>query len=83
MSNRTQSVVERTDSTPTSTWQAKDDPYDPHDLFIPPTLAPGTYRILIGLALTNDLSHPLPITGRDGARADTNGLVPIMTITVT
>ncbi len=68
---------------PTSTWRLKDDPYDPHDLAIPPTLAPGTYRILVGMAPINDPTHPLPILKRDGTRVDTNGLVPIMQIIVT
>ncbi|MHB8645067.1 MAG: glycosyltransferase family 39 protein [Thermomicrobiales bacterium] len=68
---------------PTSTWQPKDDPYDPHDLFIPPGLAPGQYRILVGMAPVNDPTHPLPIFNRDGTRADTNGLVAVLPITVT
>ncbi|MGI8855763.1 MAG: glycosyltransferase family 39 protein [Thermomicrobiales bacterium] len=68
---------------PTSTWIPNDDPYDPHDLFIPPTLAPGQYRILVGMAPVGDPAHPLPIFRRDGSRADTDGLVPIMTIAVT
>lgn len=67
---------------PTSTWGPKDDPYDPHDLFIPPDLAPGQYRILVGVAPVNDPGHPLPITRRDGTRADIGGFVPIMTIAV-
>jgi mannosyltransferase len=68
---------------PTSTWGPNDDPYDPHDLFIPPDLAPGQYRILVGMATVNDPAHPLPIFRRDGSRADTDGLVPVMTIRVT
>lgn len=68
---------------PTSTWGPKDDPYDPHDLFIPPDLVPGQYRVLVGMAPVNDPGHPLPAVRRDGTRADTNGLVPIMTIAVT
>ncbi len=67
----------------TSTWQPKDDPYDPHDLSIPSALAPGQYRILIGMAPVSDPTHPLPILSRDGARVDTNGLVAVMPITVT
>ncbi len=68
---------------PTSTWQPKDDPYDPHDLHIPPDLAPGQYRILVGMAPVNDLTQPLPIFNRDGARVDTNGLVAVLPITIT
>jgi mannosyltransferase len=68
---------------PTSTWGPNDDPYDPHDLFIPPDLAPGQYRILVGMATVNDPAHPLPIFRRDSSRADTDGLVPVMTIRVT
>lgn len=68
---------------PTSTWQAKDDPYDPHDLQIPPNLAPGPYRVLVGLAPVNDLSHPLPIFNSDGMRVDTNGLVAVLLLIVT
>jgi mannosyltransferase len=68
---------------PTSAWGPRDDPYDPHDLFIPPDLAPGQYRILVGMAPVNDPSHPLPILHRDGSRADIDGLIPIMTIAVT
>ncbi|MCA1666386.1 MAG: glycosyltransferase family 39 protein [Thermomicrobia bacterium] len=68
---------------PTSTWRPKDDPYDPHDLFIPPDLAPGQYHILIGMAPTSDLTHPLPIMNRDGTRVDTNGLVAVLPIAVT
>ncbi len=68
---------------PTNTWEPKDDPYDPHDLLIPPDLSPGPYRVLVGLAPRDDPAHPLPIRTRDGSRADTNGLLPIMTITVT
>ncbi len=68
---------------PTSTWQPKDDPYDPHDLFIPSALAPGPYRILIGMAPASDSTHPLPILNRDGTRVDTNGLVAVLPITVT
>ena len=67
---------------PTSTWQPKDDPYDPHDLFIPPDLAPGQYRILVGMAPVGDPTHPLPIFNRDGTRVDTNGLVAVLPITV-
>ncbi len=67
---------------PTSGWQPKDDPYDPHDLFLPPTLAPGQYRILVGMAPVNDPTHPLPIFNRDGARVDTDGLVAVLPITV-
>ena len=51
--------------------------------FISPDLAPGQYRILVGMAPVNDPGHPLAILRRDGSRADTNGLVPIMTIAVT
>jgi len=68
---------------PTSTWRSRDDPYDPHDLHIPPDLAPGWYRVLVGMAPARDPTHPLPIFGRDGARVDTNGLVAILPITVT
>ncbi len=68
---------------PTSTWQPKGDPYDPHDLHIPPDLAPGQYHILVGMAPVNDPTHPLPIFNRDGARVDTNGLVTVLPITVT
>ncbi|MDQ2785766.1 MAG: glycosyltransferase family 39 protein [Chloroflexota bacterium] len=68
---------------PTSTWGPKDDPYDPHDLYIPPNLAPGQYRILIGMAPVNDPTHPLPIFNRDGVRVDTNGLVALLPITIT
>ena len=67
---------------PTTEWRAKDDPYDPHDLFIPPDLAPGTYTIRIGIAPRRDPSRPLPVYGRDGARADTDGLIPLMEIAV-
>jgi mannosyltransferase len=67
---------------PTSTWQAKDDPYDPHDLFLAADLPPGTYTIMVGLAPASDAAHPLPVAHRDGTRADTNGLVPIMKIGV-
>jgi mannosyltransferase len=67
---------------PTSTWGPNDDPYDPHDLFIPPGLAPGQYRILVGMAPASDPTHPLPIFRRDGSRADSDGLVPVMTIAV-
>ena len=66
----------------TSTWGPNDDPYDPHDLLIPPGLAPGQYRILVGVAPINDPAHPLPIFRRDGSRADTDGLVSVMTIAV-
>ncbi|MDQ6603143.1 MAG: glycosyltransferase family 39 protein [Chloroflexota bacterium] len=68
---------------PTSTWRSRDDPYDPHDLRIPPDLAPGQYRILVGMASANDPTHPLPIFNRDGVRVDTNGLVVVLPITVT
>jgi len=68
---------------PTSTWEPKDDPYDPHDLHIPPDLAPGQYRILVGMAPVHDPTHPLPIFNRDGTRVDTNGLVAVLPITVT
>jgi hypothetical protein len=68
---------------PTSTWQPKDDPYDPHDLYIPPDLAPGQYRILVGMATVSDPAHPLPIFARDGTRVDTSGLVAVLPITVT
>ncbi len=67
---------------PTNTWEPKDDPYDPHDLLIRPDLSPGAYRILVGLAPRDDPAHPLPTHTRDGSRADTDGLLPIMTITV-
>jgi hypothetical protein len=67
---------------PTSAWGPNDDPYDPHDLFIPPDLAPGQYRILVGMAPVDDPTHPLPLFRRDGSRADADGLVPIMTIAV-
>ena len=68
---------------PTSTWQPKEDPYDPHDLHIPPDLAPGQYRVLVGMAPANDPAHPLPIVNRSSARVDTNGLVAILAIRVT
>lgn len=68
---------------PTSTWGQKDEPYDPHDLFIPPDLAPGNYTILVGLAPMNDPTHPAPVYKREGTRVDTDGLYPVMTITVT
>ncbi len=67
---------------PTSTWQPKDDPYDPHDLHIPPNLAPGQYRILVGMAPVSDPAHPLPIFARDGTRVDTDGLIAVLPITV-
>ncbi len=67
----------------TSTWRVKDDPYDPHDLAIPPDLAPGTYRVLVGLAPVDDPSHPLPIANRDGSPAQAvGGLLPVLTVTV-
>ena len=68
---------------PTSTWQPKDDPYDPHDLFISPALPPGRYRIFVGLAPANAPTQPLDIVRRDGSRADAGGLIAIMTIDVT
>jgi len=68
---------------PTSTWQSKDDPYDPHDLHIPADLAPGQYHILVGMAPVNDPTQPLPIFNRDGAHVDTNGLVAVLPITLT
>ncbi len=68
---------------PTSTWRARDDPYDPHDLHIPPDLALGQYRILVGMVAANDPTHPLPIFDRTGARVDTNGLVAVLALTVT
>lgn len=68
---------------PTSTWQSKDDPYDPHDLHIPPALALGQYHILVGMAPVNNPTQPLPIFDHDGIRVDTNGLVTVLPITVT
>ncbi len=68
---------------PTSTWRVRDDPYDPHDLHIPPDLPPGDYRLLIGLAPVADAAHPLPAFTRAGTRADTDGLLPVLTLTVT
>lgn len=68
----------------TSTWAYKEDPYDPHDLHIPPDLAPGQYRILVGLAPVSDPSHPLPIFTRDGSPAPvtSDGLLTLIPVTV-
>ncbi len=68
---------------PTSTWRVRDDPYDPHDLHIPSDLPPGDYRMLIGLAPVADAAHPLPAFTRNGTRADTDGLLQVLTLTVT
>jgi hypothetical protein len=68
---------------PTSAWNPKDDPYDPHDLFLASDLPPGTYTIMVGLAPASDPAHPLAVTARDGSRTDTNGLVPIVRIAIT
>jgi 4-amino-4-deoxy-L-arabinose transferase-like glycosyltransferase len=68
---------------PTNTWHPKDDPYDPHDLFLAPDLPSGTYTIMVGLAPASDPTHPLPVTKHDGTRIDANGLIPIVKIGVT
>ncbi len=71
---------------PTHIWQGGDDPYDPHDLRIPPNLPPGEYTVRVGLAPVGEPTRPLPIVRSDGTRAGTetpDGLLPLLTVTVT
>jgi hypothetical protein len=65
-------------SRPTTTWQPGETIIDNHGLLLPPGLAPGAYRLVVGLYDPADPMQRLPVTV-DGTVKDT---APLGTITV-
>ncbi len=74
--------VDREPVLPTPSWPISVTVDDPYALVIPPSAAPGSYRLLVGLYPTGDPVNRLPVVDPGKTTADNNDRILIKAINV-